>query len=281
MSDPYKMEPEALLEHMAGLVATQTNDIYQLEKGEKILNAKLLLRVAESLSGLGSGLEQLRSSLNSSATWNKRHSWVMAGLTAMLVIGTCVLAKVGWRQADLLEQYTLETQRLAEVAGEQLRQSQRVSAIVNRPYLEAQPIDLVPTGQADPKDATSFFYQLVVELTNHSDLPAVGVSISDFRFESPSRGVFTLTDVPVEAESLTVFPRRSPKVVMTFVMNPETVSRYLKGEEECHIRMRVAYGSTQDVRGTESLWYEGRWTYRRGQFIVNDSKADFGGGPAT
>jgi hypothetical protein len=69
MNDPYKMEPEALLEHMSGLVATQTHDIYQLEKGEKILNAKLLLRVAEKLGGLGDGLEQLKSSLNSSTAW--------------------------------------------------------------------------------------------------------------------------------------------------------------------------------------------------------------------
>ena len=86
MSDPCKMEPEALLEHMSGLVATQSHDIYQLEKDEKILNAKLLLRVAEKLGGLGDGLEQLRSSLNNSATWNKVYSVVMGFLTTALVV---------------------------------------------------------------------------------------------------------------------------------------------------------------------------------------------------
>ena len=130
MSDPYKMEPEVLLEHMSGLAASQSHDIYQLEKGEKILNAKLLLRVAEKLGGVVNGLEQLRSSLNSSATWNKIYSVVIGFLTAALAVATVVLAIVGWRQAVLLGEYTLETRRLANIAADQLAQSQLVSAIV-------------------------------------------------------------------------------------------------------------------------------------------------------
>jgi len=263
---------------LSGLNPGHTTHQQLLEKGETILNAKLLLRVAKKLGELDAGLGQLTSSLNRSATQSETYSRVMGWLTFALVIATLGLGIVGWRQAVLLEESTSETRRLTNISGEQLKQSQFVSAIVNRPYVEVQPVDLVPTGQVDPKDATStsFFYQLIVELTNHSDLPAIGVSISDFRFESASRGVITLKDVPVEAESLTVFPRRSPKVLMTFVMNPATVSRYLKGEEDCHLYIRVTYRSAKEAEGAKTLWYEGRWTYRGGQFFVKDSKADFG-----
>ncbi len=277
------MSIEDLIAHLATLNA---NNIYgppEIEKVGKFLSAKLMLRNTERLQGLGVGLGQLNQTLHKgidstdkAAAESREHSRTMAGLTWALVVATVVVALAGVGQAIVSHRSTAETGKLVEIAGKQLTQAQLDSALVNRPYVEVQPVGLVPTNQADPKDATSSFYQLAVEITNHSDLPAVGVSISDFSLESVSRGLITLKDIPVEAENLTVFPQRSPKVLMTFVMNPATVSRYLKGEEDCHIYMKVTYGSANEANSGENLWYEGRWTYKGGQFFVKDSKADFG-----
>jgi len=255
----------------------------EIEKAEKILNAKLLRQTNIGIESLSSGINQLNQSLRDGidsnqnlARANIKYSKRMTYLTLTLVFATCVLALAAGYQAILLKRYTSATHKLSMTAGEQLVQSQLDSALVNRPYIEIRPIDFIITEERDPADATSVFCALILQIKNYSNsIPAAEVALGDFNIGSESRGYLTPQNYPIEFKNISIFPGSVFRVRIGFVMNPDVhIKKYNKGEEDYEIYLNVTYTTVKDIEDKPKHWYKCNWIYSRGQFSINSSETD-------
>lgn len=255
----------------------------EIEKAEKILNAKLLRQTNIGIEGLSSGINQLNQSLRDGidanqnlATASITHSRRIFYLTIALVLATFALAYTGWRQAVLLKKYTSATNQLSITAGEQLVQSRLDSALVNRPYIEIRPIDFIVTEERDPADKTSVFYALILQIKNYSNsIPAAEVALGDFKIGSGSRGYLTPQNYPIEFKNISIFPGSVFRVRIGSVMNPDVhIKKYNKGEEDYEIYLNVTYTTVKDIEDKPKHWYKCNWIYSRGQFSINSSETD-------
>ena len=274
--DLMKMSPEELMQYVAQLKSNNVYEGPEIEKVEKVLNAKLLNRVAGRLEGLGSGLTQLNTAIirgveasNTAAASNDQHARVMAGLTKWLVIAAVV-------QAVVALTYTVITGRLVNLSAMQLAQSQLDSNLVNRPYVDIRPVGLQCSEEADPKDPTSVFCDLFFEATNHSgQIPASEVHLKDLKIGSESRGFFTAESVPPAFDQAAIFPQSSAGVRVRFVLNRTAhLERYQRGLEELLIQIEIDYTTPKAHKSLPVHWYKADWAYTRGTFFLRHSATD-------
>ena len=92
-----------------------------------LLNLKLVDRFAGRLEGVGAGLSQVNQAIRDAsrssdelARRNRRLSILTSLTSVALLIATGVLAFTAWQQTNLLKQYTAATQKLTNIAAEQL-----------------------------------------------------------------------------------------------------------------------------------------------------------------
>lgn len=274
--DLVKMSPEELIQHVAQLKSNNVYEGPEIEKVEKVLNAKLLNRVAGRLEGLGSGLTQLNTAIlrgveasNTAAASNDQHARVMARLTKWLVI-----AAIGQAVVALI--YTGITSRLVNLSAMQLAQSQVDSNLVNRPYVDIRPIALQCSEETDPKDPTSTFCDLFFEATNHSgQIPASEVRLKELKIGSESRGFFTAESVPPDFDQAALFPQSSAGMRVRFVLNRTAhLERYQRGLEDLLIRVEINYTTPKVSKSSPMHWYRGDWAYTRGTFFLRHSETD-------
>jgi len=267
---------EELKKYMSGLNTAYMNDRAELEKVEKILNAKLLEQTNNRLEGLSSEINQLYQSLRDGIKSNSKLTIAMVCFTAILAGATIGLVVTGIVQKNLLNQYTKETRNLGKIASEQLIQSQLDSNIINRPYVEIRPIgQIMRSGKRDPKDSGSEFCTLRIAIKNYSKtIPATNVTLEDFKIDIIGDRPLTPKNSPISLEDISLFPESEYVLIFRFVMSASIMEECDKGEKDCHIYLKINYRGIKNTEDKLPHWYTCNWKYNRYEFSIVDSNTD-------
>lgn len=162
-----------------------------------------------------------------------------------------------------------------KIASQQLKQSQLDSAIINRPYVEIRPVAFIVSDKRDPKDSTSVFCSLILELKNYSDIPATNVTLEDFKVGSVSRGYLTSQNYPISFKNICLFPQSSFQLSIPFVMNPDYhISKYDMGTENYNIHFKIDYEGIKGADNKTKHQYACDWIYSRKMFSIVRNDTD-------
>jgi len=149
----------------------------------------------------------------------------------------------------------------------------RVKAIENHlSWIEVRPVNFSTRGEKDPKDISSTFWYLTIQVNNLGK-EAAFVHIKDWSFKSSKRGIITKEDYKSGEKEFSLPSAGKAIWVISFVMNSDYhIPALISGEDVLTIAFKF---DSKDMSGVEECLYEATWEYTKGRFLLIEDNRNY------